>query len=129
MDYIAANVAYRYCIPASEKNKSRDELSFYAVTASIDQIEFYHPVKADVDCELSGYVSYVGKSSMEIQIDVLQEVSNERRLNCSAKFVMVARDKQTNKPHQVPQLNIENEKEIFKIIYELGEQRQLIRKE
>lgn len=72
MDYIAANVAYRYCIPASEKNKKRDELSFYAVTASIDQIEFYHPVKADVDCELAGYVSYVGKSSMEIQIDVLQ---------------------------------------------------------
>ena len=66
---------------------------------------------------------------MEIQIDVLQDINNESRLNCSAKFVMVARDKQTNKSYHVPQLNIQGEKEIFKFIYELGEQRQLIRKE
>ena len=110
MDYIAANVAYRYCVPASDKNKRRDELEFYSVTASIDQIEFYHPIKSDFDCEFSGYVSYVGKSSMEIQIDVLQEVNSERRLNCAAKFVMVARNSKTNKSYQVPKLNIEGEK-------------------
>jgi hypothetical protein len=36
MDYIAANVAYRYCIPISDTTKSREELGFYAVTACID---------------------------------------------------------------------------------------------
>jgi len=47
MDYIAANVAYRYCIAEDDdKTKEREELEFYCVTASIDQIEFYHPVRA-----------------------------------------------------------------------------------
>jgi hypothetical protein len=65
---------------------------------------------------------------MEIQIDVLQLVNGERRLNCSAKFVMAARNSQTKSSYTVPKLNINGEKEIFKIIYELGEQRQLRRK-
>lgn len=39
MDYIASNVAYRYCIPNNkDKNIRREELDFYCVTASIDQI-------------------------------------------------------------------------------------------
>lgn len=41
---------------------------------------------------------------------------------------MAARDSKTHKSYPVPKLNIDGEKEIFKIIYELGEQRQLARK-
>ena len=48
-------------------------LPYYTVTASIDEIDFFHPIEADVDCVFSGYVTYVGKSSMEVQIDVLQK--------------------------------------------------------
>ena len=34
------------------------------VTAAIDSIDFYYPISIDVNCKLSGYVSFVGKSSM-----------------------------------------------------------------
>lgn len=64
MDYIAANVAYRYCSADLEKDTNLNELPFIAVTASIDEIDFFHPIKADFDCAFSGYVSYVGKSTM-----------------------------------------------------------------
>jgi len=64
MDYIAANVAYRYCTPDSEKDLDMNELDFIVVTAAIDQIEFYYPISSQIDCLLSGYVSSVGTSSM-----------------------------------------------------------------
>ena len=93
MDYIAANVAYRYCTPDSDKDLDMNDINFMVVTAAIDQIEFYYPISNQVDCLVSGYVSYVGKSSMEVHIDVLQKVEGANRLACSANFVMVARNK------------------------------------
>jgi hypothetical protein len=36
MDYIAANVAYRYCSPDSETDLDMNELNFITVTAAID---------------------------------------------------------------------------------------------
>lgn len=74
MDYIAANVGYRYCTPNTQNDMNLDDLEFLIVTAAIDQIEFYYPVNVTQDCLLSGYVSYVGRSSMEIHIDVLQKI-------------------------------------------------------
>ena len=65
---------------------------------------------------LSGYVSYVGKSSMEVHIDVLQKVDGADRLACSANFVMVARNKVTGKAHAVPKLELSKEKGTFNII-------------
>ena len=104
MDYIAANVAYRYCTPDSDNDLDMNDIDFIVVTAAIDQIEFYYPISNEVDCTLSGYVSYVGKSSMEVHIDVLQKVAGCDRLACSANFVMVARNKETGKAHAVPKL-------------------------
>lgn len=115
MDYIAANVAYRYCSPSLACNKVED-LPFIAVTAAIDQIDFFYPIMADTNCAFSGYVSYVGTSSMEVQIAVTQEVQGKERLSCSAKFVMAARDKKTGKSYKVPTLQLDNEPENFKII-------------
>lgn len=42
------------------------------MTAAIDEIDFFHPILADVNCAFSGYVSYVGSSSMEVQLAVTQ---------------------------------------------------------
>lgn len=72
MDYIAANVAYRYCSPKSSCAKTVQELPFIAVTAAVDEIDFFHPINANLDCIFSGYVTYVGSSSMEVQIAVTQ---------------------------------------------------------
>lgn len=107
MDYIAADVAYRYCSPPITNCLEKiNELPFFTVTASIDEIDFFHPIHAGTDCTFSGYVSYVGRSTMEVQIDVLQNIDGKDRLSCSAKFVMAARDKKTGKSYQVPALDI-----------------------
>jgi acyl-coenzyme A thioesterase 9 len=77
MDYIATNVAYRYCTPDKEKDLGMDKLNFSIMSAAIDSIEFYYPISIEIDCELSGYVSFVGKSSMEVHIDVLQTIDGQ----------------------------------------------------
>ena len=82
-------------------------LDFIVVTAAVDEIEFYYPIRIDTDCLLSGYVSYVGKSSIEVHIDVLQQFEGKDRLACSANFVMVARNKKTGKAYEVPRLNVD----------------------
>lgn len=128
MDYIAANVAYRYCTPNSQKVISMDELAFLIVTAAIDEIDFFYPVSVETDCTLAGYVTYVGKSSIEVHIDVLQIVEGEERIACTAKFVMVARDKITKKAFNVPPLQYSSERSTFRIVNELGFQRQKVRK-
>jgi acyl-CoA hydrolase len=65
---------------------------------------------------------------MEVHIDVLQIIEGAERLACSANFVMVARSKVTGKAHEVPSMDINNEKDVFRIINELGNQRQINRK-
>jgi acyl-CoA hydrolase len=47
---------------------------------------------------------------------VLQAIGNEERLACSANFVMVARNKKTGKAYEVPSMDINNEKDVFRII-------------
>lgn len=123
MDYIAANVAYRYCTAESDRDKEMNEINFIMVTAAIDSIEFYYPITLETDCSLAGYVSYVGKSSLEVHIDVLQTIDGQERLACSANFIMAARDKQTKKAYGLPPIQFANEKETFRIINELGHRR------
>lgn len=50
----------------------------------------------------------------------MQKIDGNDRLACSANFVMVARSKKTGKAYEVPRLRFEEEKELFKIINELG---------
>lgn len=77
MDYIAANVAYRYCIPSILSSQELEELPFFIVTAAIDEIDFFHPITTETSCSFSGYVSYVGTSSMEVQISVTQVIDGK----------------------------------------------------
>jgi len=63
-----------------------------------------------------------------VHIDVLQKIGNKERLSCSANFVMVARSKETGKAKPVPKLNLEQEVESFRIINEMGRERQKERK-
>ena len=61
MDYIAANVAYRYCEPVGEASAPKD---YHFVTAAVDQIDFFRSIDATKECSFSGYVTYVGSSSI-----------------------------------------------------------------
>jgi hypothetical protein len=42
MDYIAANVAYRYCLSTEEKPVDSD---YYFATAAVDKIDFFASIK------------------------------------------------------------------------------------
>lgn len=42
------------------------------VTASVDRMVLKKPIHVDFDLEISGAVTWVGRSSMEIQVEVIQ---------------------------------------------------------
>lgn len=106
MDYMAAQVGYRYCLPTSGNNKPTD---FSVVTASVDHINFFKPVRVDLNCKFSAYATYVGTSSIEVQVNVEQTnedtVDHPNFLNCTATFVMVALNDKSK--YTVPTMNLE----------------------
>lgn len=98
MDYIASTVSYRYIEPAENAT---------IVTAMVDNINFFEKIDADKDLEIQGYVTFVGNSSIEVYIDVLQNVNGLEVVNVSANFLMVAREsKDHSKAYAVPKLDI-----------------------
>ena len=46
--------------------------SLLLVTASVDRIVLKKPLYIDTDLKISGAVTYVGRSSIDIQIEVMQ---------------------------------------------------------
>lgn len=42
------------------------------VTASVDKMELKKPIRVDTDLKIAGAVTYVGRSSIDIQIEVTQ---------------------------------------------------------
>ncbi|KAF2673716.1 Thioesterase/thiol ester dehydrase-isomerase [Microthyrium microscopicum] len=88
------------------------------VTASFDRISITHPLKEVCDLELSGQVTHVGKSSMEIGLQVAAAATNGQKsgailLSCSC--TMVSLNPETRKPTAINPLKIETaeEKKIF----------------
>lgn len=81
-----------------------------AVTASIDRVTFHKPVFIGNALILSARLTYVRKSSMEVQVTIESEdLDDGMRENTGTAFVtMVAIDKY-GKPTEVPQLKIESE--------------------
>jgi len=83
-----------------------------AVTKSIDRLDFHHsiPVGALVTCEAT--VDYVGRSSMDITVEVYAEKisTGERQHTHTAHVVFVAIDAD-RQPKQVPRLLAETEEE------------------
>jgi len=64
------------------------------VTACVDNVEFYSKLSTKKDIALKGYVTYVGKTSIEVRIDIYQIGENKTtdELIGSSLFLMVARD-------------------------------------
>lgn len=83
-----------------------------AVTAAIDRVDFREriPVGALVTCVAS--VDYVGRSSMDITVEVFAEnvSTGEKRLTHTAHVVFVAIDAH-GKPKTVPRLLAETDEE------------------
>lgn len=58
---------YQHC--ADDDSTTRP---LYLVTASVDKMVLKKAISADVDLRVSGAVTWVGRSSIEIQLDVTQ---------------------------------------------------------
>ncbi|WP_411823994.1 acyl-CoA thioesterase [Leptospira sp. 'Mane'] len=106
IDLIAVMAAQRHC--------SRE-----AVTASIDRINFISPIQIGDHVHLKAMVNYVGKTSMEIGVQVNKEnpFTGESVRATTAYLSFVALD-ENKKPTPVPELILETATEIRR--YEEG---------
>ncbi|MCL2121789.1 MAG: acyl-CoA thioesterase [Clostridiales bacterium] len=90
-------------------------------TVSIDNLHFKAPAYANETVVLIGYVTYVGRTSIEVKVDTYAEnLSGERTMINRAYVVMVAID-ENGKPMPVPALTLENEEQRAE--WEAGEKR------
>lgn len=99
------------------------------VTASVDKIVLKKPIRVDTDLKIVGAVTWVGRSSIAIQLDVIHEkrgCSEEEGIALTANFTFVARDSQTGKSAPVNRLLPETEQE--KKLYEEMEAIDKVRK-
>ena len=99
IDLAAAVVAHRHC---------RTE----AVTASIDQVSFLAPIRVGQLAVITGRMTFAGRTSMEIRVDVQREdlLTGERVQTSTAYLTFVSIDKR-GRPRTVPPLLPETEEE------------------
>jgi acyl-CoA hydrolase len=76
-----------------------------AVTKSIDRLDFHHPIPVGALVTCYATVDYVGRSSMDISVQVYSETvsTGERQHTHTAHVVFVAIDRE-RKPVRVPRL-------------------------
>jgi acyl-coenzyme A thioesterase 9 len=79
LDSFAAEIAYAHADGFAR--------NLTIVTASLDRLELKSPMSMTEDVTLEGMVTYVGTSSMEVRVDVLQ--GSATKMSCL--FTMVAR--------------------------------------
>ena len=77
-------------------------------TASFDRVDFLEPIEVGELVELEGFVSYVGRTSVEVTVDVHSQnlLTNVRRHTNTARVTMVAL--QDGRPTPVPKLKCES---------------------
>ncbi len=95
------------------------------VTARVDKMEFHYPIHVGNLVTCSGQLTFVGRSSMEVFVEVFVEdlhKETDAKLALTAFFTMVALDSD-EKPMRVPALAITNAEE--QALFEAGRQRYL----
>ena len=83
------------------------------VTARVDELQFHLPIFVGALVTLTATIAYVGRTSMEIIVNVdvedLESDSEPKRA-LSSYFTMVALDK-GGRPRELPQLKLDTEEE------------------
>ena len=80
-------------------------------TAGVDELSFKAPARANDTLVLTGEVEYVGRTSMDVRVQVyVEELTGRRELINIAHFTMVALD-ENERPAEVPGLLIETEEQ------------------
>ena len=98
----------------------------HVVTASTDSVDFLHPIREGSSVCLEAFVTYTGKTSMEIFVKVISEdlLSGERHV-CALSFLTMVAIDDNRKPIEVPQVvpETEVEKQLFSSAIERAENR------
>ena len=83
------------------------------VTVSIDRVEFKEPVYANDFVEAHGRIVYVGRTSMDVLVEVTAEEveTGVRRQTNRCMLTYVALDKLNGRPAPVPPLLLETEED------------------
>lgn len=98
IDALAADVSYRHCGPDP-----------VIVTASVDGMRSIKEIELQYDLKIQGYLTYVGSSSMEVNINIVTSYPNgEEVLVGETLFIMVARDRVTGQSVKAPTLELES---------------------
>lgn len=89
LDALAASIAYAHCNYGAGK-----DIDVMLVTAAVDRMKILHSfdLTSFQNIKMSGFVTYVGHSSMEITMAIEQELSpNDKKIAAIARFIFVAR--------------------------------------
>ncbi|CAN4104522.1 unnamed protein product [Withania somnifera] len=119
LDALAATISYKHC--SSNDGTAR---SLTLVTACVETLILEKPIRIDTDLTIEGAVTWVGCSSMEIQLEVKQSTpeptNTVEAVSLTANFTFVARDK-TGKSAKINPILPENKKE--KLLWQEAEER------
>ena len=92
------------------------------VTAQVEGMNFYRPVRVGDLVTVNAYLTFVGRSTMEVRVEVEAEdiFREQQRHALTAYFIMVAVDEE-GKPTAVPPLIVSSPRE--KELWEKGKKR------
>ncbi|OMO59185.1 Thioesterase superfamily [Corchorus olitorius] len=125
LDALAGTISVKHC--SDDDSTTRPLL---LVTASVDKIVLKKPISVDIDLKIVGDVIWVGRSSIEIQLEVIQftkeDSDSSNSVALQANFIFVARDSKTGKAAPVNRLSPETENEKF--LFEEAEARNNLKK-
>lgn len=120
LDALAGTIAFDHC-----RSDTPGAPELHIVTASVDRIKYMHRPTLTDDIVLSGRVTWVGRSSMEIQMRA--QVASSRTPILESLFTFVARDKATGRAAQIPELRVSGEEQ--ERLFQLGAKRDAYRKQ
>lgn len=86
------------------------------VTASFDRVDFHEPIEVGEVVTLEGIVSYVGRTSVEVTIQVIAEniLQGTKRHTNTARVTMVAL--KDGRPAEVPRLLCESREDKIRFL-------------
>ncbi|XP_010251390.1 PREDICTED: acyl-coenzyme A thioesterase 9, mitochondrial-like [Nelumbo nucifera] len=125
LDALAGTISVKHCC-----NDDSTTRPLILVTASVDKMVLKKPIRVDTDLKIAGAVIWVGRSSIELQLEVTQSTEETSHpsdpIALTANFTFVARDSKTGKSAPVNRLLPETEQE--KMLWEESEERNKSRK-
>jgi len=96
-------------------------------TAAIDNLTFKDGAYLNDLIVLIGYITYTGRTSMEVRVDVYVERSNGMRYPINRAYIVLVALDNSNQPTLVPPLVLEND--IQKEEYRMAQKRRELRLE